>query len=161
MTLPLPWIIASLCAAIVHEAGHYIVTFLLTGERAQLSIQLFHSVLRVPDTSRKNELLCTLAGPIAGISLLLLQPIFPRLALCACVQSAFNLLPIYPLDGGRILRCVLVMACKPERAARIYGITEIVFRCIVVIGAIYTAAHCKWGYYYTLLAAGIVLIQRK
>lgn len=158
--LPLPWIFASICAAIVHEAGHYIAILLLTGERTQLFIQLFHSRLRMPDSSCKNELICAMSGPAAGIMLLLLQPVFPKLAFCALVQSAFNLLPIYPLDGGRTLQCLLAMICKPDRAAQIYAIIANLCRFLVVIGAFYATVRYDWGYY-ALFAAGIVLIPRK
>lgn len=158
ITLPLPWVIASIFAAIVHEVGHYLVMLVLTGERAKLSINLFRATLRMPDISHKEELLCAASGPAAGMLLLLLQPIFPRLALCACVQSAFNLLPIYPLDGGRILKCLLAMVCKPARSEQICRITANLCKCIVVTGAIYAFFYYEWGCY-TLIAAGIILIR--
>ena len=51
-----------------------------------------------------QELFCALAGPAAGAAVILLWRIFPEAAAAAAVQTAFNLLPVYPLDGGRAVQ---------------------------------------------------------
>lgn len=54
-------------------------------------------------SSAGREVLCALAGPLGGFLLLFLLHSAPRIALCAFVQSVCNLIPVYPLDGGRAL----------------------------------------------------------
>lgn len=54
-----------------------------------------------------KEALCALAGPVGSFSVVLLAEYFPEAALFGLVQGLYNLLPVYPLDGGRILRCLL------------------------------------------------------
>ena len=107
LILPLNWLLAAVTAALFHEFCHYL-TLKLCGVPIQ-GIQLSGggAVISTGPTTARQELLCAMAGPLGGLCLLPLMRYVPRIAICAAAQSLFNLLPIYPLDGGRILRCVI------------------------------------------------------
>lgn len=106
LLLPLPWLVAWGVAAAVHELGHIVMLKLLRHPIYRIRITHHGAALETDFLPPMQELLCAFAGPSAGLALLLFVEPFPRLALCAVVQSAFNLLPIYPLDGGRVVQCV-------------------------------------------------------
>ena len=106
LILPLRWLLAAMLAAFVHELGHYIALRLCGIPVQGLRIGTGGTIMQVGQMNSVQTVICSLAGPVAGLSLMLLAPWFPRTAVCAFVQSAYNLLPIYPLDGGRVLRAV-------------------------------------------------------
>lgn len=115
LTVPIRWIIASVFAAIIHELGHYLAVRFLGGEVISTQFTLRGARMEAYPMSPGREMLCILAGPAASFSLLLLARFFPRVAICGLIQGVYNLLPIYPLDGGRILRCVISLMRKGER----------------------------------------------
>ena len=86
--------------------------------------------MEVSGLDTKGELLCALAGPVGSLLLALLP--FPMLALCGLCQGLFNLLPIMPLDGGRVLGCILEMTL-PQYRKKIERAMEI----LLMIGAIW------------------------
>lgn len=53
-----------------------------------------------------REAVCALAGPLGSFVLVSLGKYWPELALMALGQGIFNLIPVYPLDGGRFARCL-------------------------------------------------------
>ncbi len=113
LLVPFPWLTAMVIAAVFHEICHYVAIRHCGGDTNSFRLYAFGARLSLPPMSRGRELLCTLAGP-AG-SLLLCAGIrwFPRVAICAACHLMYNLLPIYPMDGGRALQCVLSVLLPP------------------------------------------------
>lgn len=123
LTLPLDWILSALAAAIFHELCHVLVIYLLGGSIRGIRIGVSGAVIDAAIWGKGRELLCAIAGPSGSLLLASLCHIFPKAALCAFLQGLFNLLPIYPLDGGRILQCSLEMLC-PSGANIIIQLVE-------------------------------------
>lgn len=113
LVLPLQWIMPAMAAAFIHEVCHYAAILLCTGRTTGIGLYSFAARIELPQMGRGKELICALAGPIGGLALWFLSPWFPRFALCALVQSVYNMLPVYPLDGGRALRCLLQLLISP------------------------------------------------
>ncbi len=147
LLLPVQWILAAIAAAVFHELCHYLAIFLCTGTRSSLRIFSFGAQLPLPAMGLGKELFCSLAGPLGGLFLLLFARWLPRLAICAAFQSAFNLLPIYPLDGGRSLYCLLHLLFPATRAEHAAHITE----SVILLGVIFAA-----GYSFFVLGLGII-----
>lgn len=103
LLFPLRFLAGVLLAAVVHECGH-LLAIRLTG-RQVLTLVLHAGGARILTEPMEpgREVLCALAGPAAGVLTVFFRRSFPELALAGLVQTAFNLLPVYPLDGGRAL----------------------------------------------------------
>lgn len=107
-----------LLATTLHELGH-ILCICLTGARVTaLTLNLCGAVMETTPMSYEQEALCSLAGPAVGIVLLLWGRRYPWLAFWGLAQSLHNLLPVYPLDGGRALRALLCLALPLQTAER-------------------------------------------
>ena len=77
---------------------------------------------------------CTICGPLGSFLLFISIRYFPRLALCGLIHGLYNLMPIYPLDGGRIVKCLLhIILPDPEREMRI----QIILTTINLLFSIY------------------------
>jgi hypothetical protein len=109
LLLPLQWWFGVLLAALVHECSHLLAIYLLGGEVLSLRIGSLGAELNLLPMPHWKELLAALAGPLAGFLAVYAMPRFPCFAAAALIQSVWNLLPVYPLDGGRILRCILLI----------------------------------------------------
>lgn len=118
LTLPLPWLAGAAAAACVHELGHLLAIWLLDAGHPEFRMGCTGAKIHTAFSEPWREFVCAAAGPAAGLLLLTAVRWFPRTAVCGLVQSAYNLLPIYPLDGGRMLFCVLE-GMAPEKAEKI------------------------------------------
>ncbi len=104
LTVPVKWLAASVMSALIHEAGHVLMTVYTGGMIHRLQIRPFGACMEATISSKRNGILSVAAGPVMSCVCVLFHSRFPRFAFCALIQGVFNLLPIYPLDGGRILR---------------------------------------------------------
>ena len=129
LLLPLNWLIAALLAAAVHELGHLAAIHAYGSRPEFLSVGGFGAQIHTGPLDNRAEFFCAAAGPAASLFLLSLCRFFPKLALCGAVQGMFNLIPVHPMDGGRILCCFLRRLC-PRRAEGIFHIVH----CLVICG---------------------------
>lgn len=119
LSVPLRWILAWLTAAIVHEGFHILAVRAFQGKIFRIRVGITGAVIEVCPMAPGKELVCALAGPVGGLLLLPLARILPTIALCGLFQSLWNLLPIYPMDGGRALRCLLCMGLGDRRSEQL------------------------------------------
>ncbi len=106
----LPTVIA-MC---LHELGHIIAIKLCGGTIEKIDIKIFGAQIFVPELALmpyKSEIIIAAAGPAAGIltsvcvmsaAYVLNTQVLSYFIGINFVISAVNLIPVYPLDGGRI-----------------------------------------------------------
>ena len=123
LLLPLDWLLAAILAAAFHEMGHLAAIYMAGVRVDSVSIGFPGAQIRTGPLGNRAEFFCAAAGPAASLLLFSLCRFFPKLAVCALVQGMFNLIPVHPMDGGRMLRCFLQWLC-PRQADRICRIVE-------------------------------------
>ncbi len=106
LAVPLRVLCAWLGAAVFHESGHILAQYVLGGRRCKIYIRPAGALIGGEDLGTYKNIFCVLAGPFVGALPVFMMEFFPELALCAFLLTLYNLIPLYPLDGGRILRLI-------------------------------------------------------
>ena len=113
LLLPVKLVLCWIISAIIHELSHILFIYFCGGGIRSISVRATGAVIETDIPDGKKVALCAIAGPIGGFLILFFRKMFPVLAVCAAVQSVFNLLPIYPMDGGRVFSYLLTMIPDP------------------------------------------------
>ena len=135
LVLPISWLLAAVTAALFHELCHGAAAVALGGSLGDIRLGERGATMEVGGLSNGRELLAAAAGPVGSLGLLLLGRCFPRLALCGLFQGLYNLLPIYPLDGGRML-CSALKEWLPAKAEKITLVAGKGTGCLLLAGAL-------------------------
>jgi Zn-dependent protease len=142
------------CSVLAHEMAHSLVSRSRGVPVHSITLFIFGGVARISDEPKGpgSEFWMALAGPATSIGLgfifgalylatrkmgTLLPAMFELLAYINLVVAVFNLIPGFPLDGGRILRSIIWKITgdlkKSTRIASVMG--RIIAYLLILLGA--------------------------
>lgn len=133
LLLPPGWFLSGLVAALLHEACHILVLVLTGGKLLEIRIRAFGCEILACGAGKGQDFCSILAGPLGSLSLVLLRKQAPMMALFGLFQGLYNLLPVLPLDGGRVLALALEGASE-KTAGRIKALLALC-SCVIVDAA--------------------------
>jgi len=129
---------------LVHELGHLIAAKLYKWKTDKIYIYPLGGITKFNDNLNKplkEELIIVLAGPIFQIIyyIILTNIGINDISIFHYVLLVFNLLPIYPLDGGKILNILLCyfISYKMSYKVTIYISYVVYFLCLINIFIFY------------------------
>ena len=142
----LPWVLGTLAAlglfagVVLHELGHSLVAMRYGFPIESITLWLFGGIAQLTEMPEdwKQELYIAVAGPAVSIGLGVLSYVgfvlvpgghslvvdsarflLGYLALMNVALAVFNLLPGFPMDGGRVLRALLARTRPHAQATQI------------------------------------------
>ena len=145
LTVPFRWYSAWIAAAMMHELGHCAMVAAMGKRIHRVKIGAFSANIQTEPMPPASAMLCALAGPAAGLLLIPAARFAPRLAVCALVQTAFNLLPVYPLDGSVALGSFLALLFSRRTAEKIRFGVEIAVLLILLLACLSAAILWELG----------------
>jgi len=130
--LPLNLVISVFLASTIHELSHLLAVKACNGKIRQIDLKPYGVVIHADALPSLTSVLCLLAGPLGSLSLIFLSEYFPILSVCGFIQGIFNLIPIYPLDGGRIMY-IFISVTSYKNKDLIFHRIENTVSCLVFI----------------------------
>ena len=144
---------AAVLSLAVHEGAHLIAARNLGLSAARVTLYPFGAVMRLDAllSNGRGEWIVAAAGPLGSLIfaalLKLFEPLLPtdawigRMVETNLVIALFNLLPAFPLDGGRIFRALLLRVAFARTARTVlFLFTVLIAFCMIGTGA-YLVSH--------------------
>lgn len=148
-----------LLSVVAHEFGHLMVLKLMGIHINRLSFRATGAIICTPPLPYRQELLAASAGPTVNLLLLALfihqAPVLSFVNLCLLL---YNLLPFYPLDGGRILRALLFLMLNEKTASLLEKL--IASLCVLLLICIACYLTCVYHVgLWPVLVCGVLLVR--
>lgn len=120
---------------LLHELGHAITGIILGLKIKKININVLGLSIEFENYGKErinNKIIIDIAGPAINIISFIIAVIFKKeeIAYINILLAIINLLPIYPLDGGRIVKNVLL---KKYNYKQVVGYTEKISKDILII----------------------------
>jgi len=136
----LDWFLSIFAAVLLHELAHTVVAKKLNHYVGHVYLDVFNGAAAIDTTysSYKDTILIVFAGPLSNLVLWFIGSylgldIFTQVNLFLFV---FNILPIYPMDGGRICKAICQWLTKPSIGRKINGYISMIASILLFIFSI-------------------------
>ena len=124
--------VAFILLTLIHEISHTLTGILLGLKIRKFSIMPFGFKIMFEETGsyKKNnikKLIVAIVGPVTNLLIMIYAILFKlhsNIIYANLVIAIFNLIPIYPLDGGRILKSILKIKLNSKYANYIINKTS-------------------------------------
>jgi stage IV sporulation protein FB len=158
--------IVLMVSLIIHEYGHVLAGQTMGFRVSSVETQMFGAVAKIdsPMASYPHaELITAIAGPLTSLALALVTLPFmllgkPWVLQWACmvnfVLAIFNILPIFPMDGGRVLRALVSMRKGPRKATEAAVVVTFIMAALTA-----TAGLIFWHSFWIAIIMVIVIMM--
>lgn len=144
----------------MHELAHILVALVLKVDIKEIELLPIGMNAKYENNiSKYKELFISLAGPLASFlfSICFKNATFAQINLSI---AFLNLVPIYPFDGGRILRCFLKIIFGDFKGTKISNMITKCFLMTFIIISLLLAAYFK-NYYFIIFTIYIFYISHE
>ena len=147
---------------LLHEIAHIVVALLLKVNVIELNLMpVGISAIYSDKISAKKEVIISMAGPIMSLILAIYSKDLKRTIIYSNIVVAFfNLIPIYPLDGGRIQKNYFIHKYRYKKGIKISQMVSDLFLIILFVLSIILIIYFK-NYYLLFLNLYIYNLSKK
>lgn len=153
--------------AFVHELAHIFTGLALKLKPRTLEIQPFGIgiIFESFNNTEKNKIIIALVGPITNMILAFIFNFINIKSQELIINSnillaIFNLIPIYPLDGGRIIKAIITLKSNEEISEEIiHKISNILMISITMLTSILILLYKNIGLFLVIMYMWVIVIK--